>query len=431
MATIAATTVGCRLNQYETEKIADRLVELGMSRVTYDSAADVYILNTCTVTGKADADCRKLINRAYRLNPEAVIVVTGCYVVAEKEMISDIKGVDLIIGNEQKMNLPEILQTRYPQLFESSDSTSIPSRTIKTDASVEDVSPLHRPMVQIGTGCNQNCSYCIVPKVRGGLVSFPSRGIIDEIQQLVDNGYHEVILTAVHIGKYLEKKLTLAGLVEKILKGTTLPRLRLSSLEPNELDAHLFDLVCNHSRVCRHLHLPLQSGSDRILKLMRRPYDRAGYLETIRRIREANDAATVGCDVIIGFPGETEEDFEDTLAILNSGLISYGHIFSYSDRPGTASSLMPEKISPEIIKERGQRARLICTRQKKMYSKNQLGKKIGVISEGKQREDGCYRAVSDNYLKVLLPQFIGGQRHIIDFIPGTLSGEFLKGRIVS
>lgn len=428
---MALATVGCRLNQYETEKIADELTHLGLQRRDFRQAADVYILNTCTVTGKADADCRKLINRAYRNNPEAVLVVTGCYVAAEKEMLAEMNGVDLVVGNDRKMDLPQILQDAFPQLFISAGGADYHSPDASFQEGIPRAHPPHRPMVQIGTGCNQRCSYCIVPKVRGGLISFDASAIIDEIKGLADSGYHEVVLTAVHIGKYEYEGLTLGGLVDEILARTTISRVRLSSLEPNELDDRLLDVVAHHDRVCRHLHLPLQSGSDTILRAMRRPYTKDAYLQTIRRVKDANSDITVGCDLIVGFPGESNDDFADSLEVLQSGCLDYGHIFSYSDRPGTKSSEIIEKVSVSEIKERNLRARLVCDENRRRHMGRQIGKELGVISERSPGKDGLYRGVSDNYIKIKFPQFAGGSREIVNFLPDTVADGCLTGRIRS
>jgi len=286
-------------------------------------------------------------------------------------------------------------------------------------------------MVKIGDGCNQFCSYCIVPRVRGGLVSYDADDIIREIRELRSRGFHEAVLTAVHIGKYRHGNIDLFGLVERILDETELPRLRLSSLEPNELDDRLLGAVADNPRVCRHLHLPLQSGSDRILKLMRRPYRRNDYLSLVRKIKTANPDITIGCDLIVGFPGETENDFADSLDILDSGYVDYGHMFSYSDRPGTASSEFPDKVGPAIIKERNRQARDVCARRRRMHMKNQIGKDLGVISERTPNRSGDFNAISDNYIKVVLPKSFGGGKAIITFKPTKLRGDHLEGDVIS
>ncbi|MCP4568298.1 MAG: tRNA (N(6)-L-threonylcarbamoyladenosine(37)-C(2))-methylthiotransferase MtaB [FCB group bacterium] len=423
---MALTTVGCRLNQYETEKLANELIRQGLDRVPYAEEADLYILNTCTVTGRADADCRNLISRAYRKNPAAIIAVVGCYVVADRERVAEMSGVDLVVGNDDKHKLPEILRDNFRELFKTPAEesargvSSVDLPMARSNGTSFAPAPPNRAMVKIGDGCNQRCSYCIVPSVRGELVSYEAKGIIAEVENLIDHGYHEIVLTAVHIGKYKNRKLNLAGLVEKILDTTTLSRLRLSSLEPNELDRRLLELVTDHPRICRHLHLPLQSGSNRILKVMYRPYCRSDYMKQLKRIKKANAEVTIGCDLIVGFPGESDKDFAASLAVLDSGLIDYAHVFSYSDRPGTPASDMGGKISPQIIKEHNRQAREIARRARLRYMNESVGTVVGVISEGRADRDGNFWGVSDNYLKVKLPAGTGGKRSIVEVRPTRL-----------
>ena len=434
MAKVALETVGCRLNQYETERLAGELAELGLHRVSYDEKADLYILNTCTVTGRADADCRKLIHRARRLNDHAIIVVVGCYVVSKPEEIAELDGVDLAIGNDQKMHLAELLLERYPELFSRprllADATASPLANPNGQEGGGYRPEANRALVKIGDGCNQECSYCIVPKVRGRQVWFPQEGILDEVKRLVDDGYHEVVLTAVHVGKYAYTGMDLARLIERILSDTSLSRLRLSSVESNELNERLIEYVAHHPRVCRHLHLPLQSGSNRILKMMRRPYTREKYLNLVETVKGANPDITIGCDLIVGFPGEADDDFAQSLDALRAGGIDYGHIFSYSDRPGTAASAFPDKVGSAIIKERNRQAREICRDNRIRQMERQIGKVLAVISEHTPNRHGGYNGISDNYLKVRLPKSSGGKRDIIQFEPAFVVADHLEGEVV-
>jgi len=441
MAKVALATVGCRLNQCETEKLAAELVGLGLERVAYNEEADLYILNSCTVTGRADADCRKLINRAYRRNKDAVIVVAGCYVVSEREKIAAMTGVDLAVGNDEKSRVPDIIGKKFPDLF--NQKPDLDYHTVETSGVVpgrkDDIrlfGDYSRAMVKIADGCDQRCSYCIVPGVRGRFYSVDATAVIDEVKRLIDNGYHEVVLTAVHIGKYKYNGLNLAGLADRILKETSLSRLRLSSLEPNELDDRLLELIARDPRVCRYLHLPLQSGSNRILKMMRRPYTGEEYLAVVERVKSYNENVTIGCDLIVGFPGESDGDFRQSLDVLNCGYIDYGHIFSYSDRPGTPASKLPDKINSKIIKERNRQAREISHRRRTDHMRRQIGKTLGVISERKPRKDGGYWGISDNYIKVKLLSGSAGDRAVINFMPKRLTGDtpqtiHLEGDIIA
>lgn len=438
MAKVALKTVGCRLNQYETTMLADKLTALGLEQVSYTDKADLYILNTCTVTGRADADCRRLIARAHRQNNKAIIVVTGCYAVSQKEKISALEGVDLVIGNKDKEHLPEILAQRFPDLFRSKEGgidTTVPAQHDEEDLS-EDPLARNRALVKIGDGCNQGCSYCIVPSVRGkSVISFPANEIVDEIKHLIGEGYHEVVLTAVHIGRYSYDGLDLAGLIEYILKETNIARLRLSSLEPNEMKESILTQVAGNSRLCRHLHLPLQSGSNRILNLMCRPYRREDYLSVVERVKQANPDITVGCDLIVGFPDETEDDFRDSLDVLASGYVDYSHIFSYSDRPGTPASEYFPKVDISIIKERILRAREVVRATYEKHLCRQVGKTLGAISQQRSKQGDFFWGVSDNYIKVRLPLTAGGTKNIITFQPLRVAvdrriGYYLEGNVI-
>lgn len=438
MAKVALETVGCRLNRYETTKLAAKLVALGMERVSYAEQADLYILNTCTVTGRADADCRKLIARAHRQNKNAIIIVTGCYAVSQRDIAGTLAGVNLVVGNEDKERLPEILIRRFPDLFASTESNteeSFPSQHHEESPS-DDPFSLNRALVKIGDGCNQECSYCIVPSVRGkNLISFPADQIMDEIRHLIEKGYYEVVLTAVHIGRYSHQGFNLAGLIERILKETDISRLRLSSLEPNELTEPILSMMSTNPRLCRHLHLPLQSGSGRILQLMRRPYQREDYLSVVRRVKQANPDITVGCDLIVGFPGETEDDFCASLDILTSGCIDYSHIFSYSDRPGTLASRYLPKVAVPTIRERARRAREAVRAIYEEHLRRQIGKTLGVISQQRSKQGDFFWGVSDNYVKVKLPSAAGGAKNIISFRPSRIAadrqvGYYLEGNVI-
>jgi len=408
MKTVALETVGCRLNQYETEKIAARLIASGLTRVDVKDDADLYIINTCTVTGRASATCRNIISRTARRHVPAVLVVIGCYVNLEPEKIAHMHGVDLVIPNPEKEQITSILKERFPHLFDGEPASSMPE-------CIGEFHQHNRAWIKISDGCNQRCAYCIIPTVRGPLTNRPADEIITEINTLVAHGYHEVVLTGVHIGKYRHGDVSSpAALVQAILDRTELPRLRLSSIEPQEVDENLVAVMqAGGERVCRHLHIPLQSGSDRILKLMRRPYDSRKYLDLVRHARKCLEHLVVGADIIVGFPGETEDDFAGSIAAAQSGLLDYLHVFSYSDRPGTDASAFPEKISPDEIKKRNKILREISMEHYVRALKRAVGTTVGVISEHRSDNGQQYWGITDNYLKVLLPSGSGGRKEIL------------------
>ncbi len=426
MKKVAFETVGCRLNQYETEKIAAELSEYGFQRVTFNQPADIYIINTCTVTGRADATCRNIISRAARIDGNPPVVVIGCYVDSDPDTLGTLSGVDLIIGNNNKSKVASILKDRFPTLFENHE-------TVPAVKKISEFYQHNRAWIKIGDGCNQRCAYCVIPLVRGELTNRPADEIIDEINALSEAGYHEVVLTGIHIGQYKYGDIdSPAELVRNLLDKTSISRLRLSSIEPQEVDTKLIEVMANGGkRVCRHLHIPLQSGSDRILKMMRRPYTSDKYMEIIGKVKEGLDNVVIGADIIVGFPGETGEDFQQSVKIANSGLLDYLHVFSYSDRPGTASINMPDKINPEVIKNRNSILRDISN---KIYARalaRQIGNEAYIISEHRAKHEDHYWGVSDNYLKAAIPKDLGGGREILKMKITGCTNKHLIGEYIT
>ncbi|KAA3635449.1 MAG: MiaB/RimO family radical SAM methylthiotransferase, partial [Calditrichaeota bacterium] len=290
---ISVQTVGCRLNQYESEKIAAQLYPFGFERANSNEAADIYIINTCTVTHKADADCRSMIRRASRQNPNSKIVVTGCYVDNDPTLIEGMEAVDLIVRNQQKDEISTIVPGRFPDLF-----TEEPDKSCST--MVSNFFDHNRAWLKVSDGCNQWCTFCIIPTVRGRIKNRPALEIIDEINMLVENGYNEVVLTGVHIGHYKNSKSepmmrNLASLCRFIISETDLPRLRISSIEPQTVRKELVEVYAeSKGRICRHMHLPLQAGSSRILRAMQRPYDQKTYIGRVESVKAAVPNTTVG-----------------------------------------------------------------------------------------------------------------------------------------
>jgi threonylcarbamoyladenosine tRNA methylthiotransferase MtaB len=399
---LSLQTIGCRLNQYETERIARDLVPWGFRRARKDEIADLYIINTCTVTHRADSDARNLIRRAARANPSGRVVVTGCYVNADAELLYNIAGVDAVVPNEEKDDIADILSEKFPELFSGEPDHSC------GDA-IKEFYHHNRAWIKISDGCNQRCSYCIIPHVRGPLRNRPVEEIIDEINLLVANGYQEVVLTGVNIGHYKCRSdgphvKNLAALCRTIMSETELYRLRISSIEPQTVRDEMIDVfAASEGRICRHFHIPLQSGSAHILRQMRRPYGPEVYVDRVQRLKAALPGTIVGGDVIVGFPGETEKHFNQTRQLVESGLIDYVHVFSYSDRPGVAAGEFPDKVNPEIIRKRRLTLAGVSDKLRQAAFRRQVGQTLEVISEYEAELNGFYWAVSDNYIRVLLP----------------------------
>ena len=421
---VSLHTIGCRLNQYETEKMAAELYPFGFQRAEPGEPADLYIINTCTVTHKADSDCRQIIKRATRQNPGARVVVAGCYVDNDPERIAGLEGVHTVVRNSEKARIAHILPGQFPELFDTE-----PDKSCSTN--ISDFHGHNRAWLKVSDGCNQWCSFCIIPTVRGRLRNRPANDIISEINSLVANGYNEVVLTGVHLGHYKNRTVepqmkNLAALCRLILEQTSVKRIRLSSLEPQTVREELVELYAHsEGRICRHMHLPLQSGSSRILKLMLRPYDQNTYIKRASDVKNARTNTIIGADVIVGFPGETDSDFQHTRRLAESGLIDYLHVFSYSDRPGTKASAMPDKVAPEVIKERHTILSEVSGRLRAGALQRQTGETLEVIAEHKREADGSFYGVSDNYLKVKLPPHLeGGKRLIRVRVTGAMS-EYL------
>lgn len=430
--TISVQTTGCRLNQYESERMAAELYQLGFRRAEKGEKADLYLINTCTVTHRADSSSRSLIRRAARDNPDGRIVVAGCYVESDPERVTGMRGVDVLIKNTEKESITTILPRELPDLFRR---LTEPDKNCST--AVADFANHNRAWLKVSDGCNQWCSFCILPTVRGRLRNRPARDIVTEINGLVENGFEEVVLSGIHIGHYKNRTSepqvkNLASLIRMILAETDLKRIRVSSIEPQTLRHDLLDLYAtSNSRICRHWHLPLQSGSSRILKLMQRPYNQAMYVSRATEVKAAVPGTIVGADVIVGFPGETDEDFEKTRAVCESGLIDYLHVFSYSDRQGTPASGYADKVPTDITKERNAILTRVSTRLRRDALRRQVGTTLGVISELRQVQNRFHYGVSDNYMRVRLPDHCNSGKQIVKVRITAAHDDHLLGELAN
>ncbi len=384
---IAVDTLGCKLNQAESEALTEQFIKSGCRIVSPDSEFDVYVLNTCTVTHIADRKARHLLRMAHRRNPEAVLIVTGCYAEHAPHEIAEIDGVKLVVSNSDKLRLPQILQ----------ESGLIPAAS--------DGAPLHsltdkfrtRSFIRIQDGCNNFCSYCIVPYVRGREKSSPPEQIVKEINDKVSRGYKEVVLTGTEIGSYDYEGLDLKGLIDIILRDTDVRRLRLSSLQPQEATPDLISLWHNE-RLCPHFHLSLQSGSDPVLKRMNRRYTVADYLDAVSLIRSVAGDAAITTDIIVGFPGETDEEFVESYNFCKKVGFARIHVFPYSKRKGTAADVMPNQVSPQVKKKRCDMMLSLAEESAAVFHRSFLGRKLSVLWE--QSDKGIWNGYTGNYIKI-------------------------------
>ena len=407
--TVAFATLGCKLNQYDTAEVQALLEAEGFRTVPFEAPAQVYVINTCTVTARADYSDRQTIRRAVARNPGAVVVVTGCYAQTNPEAVAAIPGVDLVLGTQDRHALPGLLheaRKRARPLVQVSDvfaARPLPAIPVRRFASGHT-----RAFVKVQDGCQHRCSFCIVPFARGGSRSQAVEAVIEQVEALVSAGYAEIVLTGVDLGHYgweQSPRTTLAALVRRLLDVRGLARLRLSSVLPAYFTDELVELVVGDRRLCRHLHVPLQSGSDRVLRAMRRPYTVRMYRTLIERLAEAIPDLGLGADVITGFPGETDADFEGTESLVRALPFTYLHVFSYSDRRGTeAARASAPRVSPETIRSRTARLRRLGADKQLGFRRAHLGRELTVlVLEQRARETGSLVGLADNYLELAFP----------------------------
>ncbi len=398
-------THGCKLNQADSSVLARQFRQSGYRVVEDVAEADIYVLNSCTVTATADAKARQALRAARRANPAAVVVAAGCYPQRAAGELAAMPAVSLVVGNEDKSRLASLAiaahrdQQGPPQWEENYASFSV-----ATEGVTGNLPGRSRGMVKIQEGCNQVCAYCIVPRVRGRERSIPPAEIVRQVNQSISEGCQEVTLTGTQLGTYGFDLpgASLRALIETVLTETDLARLRVSSLQPQEIDRELIALWLNDRRLCPHFHLPLQSGSDRILKAMRRRYSTTRFAETVAAIRQVIPEAGITADLIVGFPGETDADFEESLAFVAAMRFSDLHLFPYSIRPGTSAAYLESQVTEPVKKERMRRALQLTGQSFADFRSSQLGTVRPVLWEGENggSDNNRLLGLTDNYIRV-------------------------------
>ena len=461
--TFAVATLGCKVNQSDTDTISDQMHHAGFEQRTFDEVADVYIVNTCTVTHLGDRSSRHLINQAHRRHPDAMLVVTGCYAELNPQAVAALPGVDLVVGNRGKDNLVETIQAQYQlnkqpdiastpptetpsvqkvgtlpmlpldiqhigsdRLVEEIDATEAepqpdnPSRStplvsftptastahsLSSTPSLSTSTPLHsrtRVQMKVQDGCDNRCTYCIVPYVRGSSRSRSIASVVEHVQRKVRAGFQEVVLTGIHLGDYHpehDNKLDLGDLISALLRETEMPRIRVSSLEPEDFRLQWLELWQN-PRMCRHFHLPMQSGSDAILRRMARRYNSSRYHTIITTAKQLIPDVAISTDIITGFPGESEEDFEQTYQLAHELHFAKSHVFRFSPRQGTAAARMRGQIQDEIKKARSARLLALNEEHSRQFRQQFIGQTTQVLIE--DFKHGHWEGLTDNYLRVEL-----------------------------
>lgn len=400
MKTVAFTTLGCRVNQYDTDAMRGLFIQSGYTPVDFDEKADIYVINTCSVTNMGERKSRQLIRKAKRTNEDAYIIVTGCYAQLSPEAIATIDGVNLVIGTNNRHRVVELVE----QLESTEKQISI-VRNIMEQATFEEM-PLYgneidkaRAFMKIQEGCNNYCTFCIIPYTRGKLKSRRVEDIVKEAKRLVEHGYHEIVLTGIHLGNYgieLLEKPNLAHVVKALLEIPGLERIRLGSIESVEVSEELVDLMAKDPRFCTHLHLPLQAGSDHILKLMNRHYNLQEFKDLIARLRSRIPGLAITTDIIAGFPGETDEDFEETMRTVEEIGFTHIHAFPYSKREGTPAATMEDQVPEAVKKTRVALLNSLGQKGLQKFAEQMIGKPAEILIE--REEDGYYLGFTNEYI---------------------------------
>ena len=406
MATVAFHTLGCKVNHYETEAIWQLFKQEGYERVDFESISDVYIINTCTVTNTGDKKSRQVIRRAVRKNPDAVICVTGCYAQTSPAEIMAIPGVDVVVGTQDRIKMLDYIEQYKLERQPINGVGNIMKSRIYEELDVPSFTDRTRASLKIQEGCNNFCTFCIIPWARGLMRSRDPKEVIRQAQQLVDAGYQEIVLTGIHTGGYGEdmKDYNLAQLLRDLEAVKGLKRLRISSIEASQITDEVIEVIKHSPIVVRHLHIPLQSGSNSVLKRMRRKYTMEFFGERLERLKEVLPGLAVTSDVIVGFPGETEQEFMETYNFINDHKFSELHVFPYSKRTGTPAARMEDQVDEEVKNDRVHRLISLSDQLAKEYASRFEGDVLEVIPEEVSKEEantGLLMGYTDNYMKVV------------------------------
>ena len=400
MKRVAIATLGCKTNQFESAAMIEKFEKSGYAIVPFTTEADIYVVNSCTVTAKTDSETRRLIRRARRLNANARIVATGCYAQVAPAELEQLPEVNSVLGNREKQDIIALVESGESLI--SDIAAERESGSLKLESFAEHT----RAFLQAQNGCNSFCSYCIVPYARGRSRSVPLEDVLQGVRDLAANGYQEVVLTGIHLGAFgldLTPATSLTELVRRIDAEKIVPRLRIGSVEPNEVTDELLILMADSAMICPHLHLPLQSGSDTVLKRMGRGYSAGFFRELMKKIHAALPQAFVGADVIAGFPGETATEFEETVQMVRELPFSDLHVFPYSRRAGTKAAGMPGHLPAHIIKERAEQLRSCAAVKKERFLARQIGSEAKVLVQGYDDNSSVCNGISRNYFSVVFP----------------------------
>jgi threonylcarbamoyladenosine tRNA methylthiotransferase MtaB len=431
MATFSIENFGCRATDADAAAIRHELLSSGLTLARSHDSASIIVLNTCTVTAAADSQAREMVRKIHAANPGACVIVTGCYAQRAPAELAAIPGVTCVVGNSHQARIPGLAREFTAGItpeHKAGSADFIPVDTLRGDialsgpakiisgdifaqSAVQFAPPAFmagdrtRPILKVQDGCNNRCSYCVIPFVRGRSRSLPPDQVLSQIRALADAGVKEIVLSGINLGSYgrdLSRRVELDGLVQRILGETPIQRLRFSSIEPQDVTEDFVSLMASSDRLAPHFHVPLQSGSDRVLKAMHRWYRAAHYAERMRVIRQVLPDAAIGADVIVGFPGETEVDFRKTMDLVGDLPFTYLHVFSFSARPGTAGAALSDAVPQSAIRERARALRALARQKSAEFREAQSGRVLRALTLARSR-DGWTEAITGNYMKLRIP----------------------------
>lgn len=391
-------TLGCKLNFSETSTISRQLTDLGFSKAEFNEGADVFVINTCSVTENANRECRRIIRKAKKKSPDSTVIVTGCYAQLKPEAISCIDGVDMVVGANEKFNIPSLLKKFSSQTTEI-HGCSINNLNYFSSYSLHDRT---RSFLKIQDGCDYPCTYCTIPLARGKSRSDTISNIVKNAEEIAKNGIKEIVLTGVNIGDFKQEEMRFIDLIKQLDQVNGIERYRISSIEPNLITDEIIDFVKDSKKFMPHFHIPLQSGSDNVLKMMKRRYNTKLYFEKIKKIQKAIPNVCIGADVIVGFPGETDLEFNKTLNFIKDLNISYLHVFSYSERENTKAILLDNNIDKPKRAERSKMLRILSSKLQRLFYKRFENTQQTVLFE-KDNKDGFVYGFTENYIKIKIP----------------------------
>jgi threonylcarbamoyladenosine tRNA methylthiotransferase MtaB len=428
---IAFITLGCKVNLYDTEAMAELFTEKGYEVVDFEEYADVYLINTCTVTNLGDKKSRQMIRRAKRINPNSVVVATGCYAQVASEEVAKIEGINIVIGTKNRSEIVETVENYVAENGVVNNVSDIMGEKEFEPLQISRLTNRTRAYIKIQEGCNRYCTYCIIPYARGPIRSRKPEEVIEEVKKLAENGFKEVVLTGIHVASYgLDLgNITLADIIEKVHSVDGIERIRFSSMEPLAIDDEFVARMSKLPKVCDHYHLSLQSGCNRTLKRMNRKYNAEQYAEACERLRNAFPNVAITTDIIVGFPDETEEDFKESLAFAERMKLDKIHTFPYSPKKGTPAAKMKNQISGDIKSQRSKEMIALSDKMNIDFLNNNIGKTVPVLFE--DMENGFWQGHTTNYIKVLAKSDENLNNKIVDVKLDKIHGvEIVEGTVV-